>query len=90
MKKITAALGTSHSEFDRQLKDILNDISEAIDNLTKNQDDIFENQHKLAHKQHVEVMQSTLCDTCKRKATFTTINITEGTYKSFCNKCLAT
>lgn len=88
MKKITAVLGISHSEFDKQLKDVLNDISESIDQLSQNQDLISDQLQKLFSKQHAEVTYSSLCDTCKKKAKFTTFNILDGTHKSYCDKCL--
>jgi hypothetical protein len=88
MKKITANLGSSHSEFDHQLKDVLNDISESLDALSKEQQLIIEYQSKLFLKQHAEVLQSPICETCRHKACIMTINIPDGTYKSFCNDCL--
>lgn len=88
MKKITANLGTAYSEFDRQLKDTLNDISDSIDSLSKEQQLIIEYQNKLFLKRHAEVLQSPICDTCHHKACIMTINIPDGTYKSFCNNCL--
>lgn len=89
MKKITTILGISHNEFDNQTKDILNDISEEIEKLARNQDEISKLLNRLFLKQHAEVIHSSLCDACHQKAKFTTINIPEGTYKSFCDKCLS-
>ena len=88
MKKITTILGSSHSEFDRQIKETLNDISEAIEKLSMACNVMMENQNKLFLKQHADVMKSALCDACSHKAYFTTINLNEGTYQSFCNDCL--
>lgn len=88
MKKITASLGSSHSEFDRQLKDILNDIVDNLNNLTLTQQDIIGYQNKLFLQKHASIMESPLCDDCQKKATFTVINNNEGIYKFFCDSCL--
>jgi len=82
MKKITALLGPSHSEFDKQLKDTLNDIVDAIEQLT------IGASQKLSLNKNANVTESQACDLCKNKAAFTVIDNSENTYKFFCNNCL--
>ena len=87
MKKITASLGTSHNEFDRQLKDLLNDMCDVVANILIDQHAVLENQNKLFAKQHAEVLQSSICDLCRKKADVIITTITSGKYEAFCHKC---
>jgi len=87
MKKITAILGSSHNDFDRQLKDTLNDISEAIAEIIENQKKISEHQYNISLAQ-ASKLEYPICETCQHSAHFTTINVLDGTHKSFCNKCI--
>jgi hypothetical protein len=89
MKKITATLGSSHSDFDRQVKDLLNEMRDVIGAISSDQQTISEHQHKLFLKQHAEILQSSLCNVCHHKAEIITIVIADGNYKSFCNKCVS-
>jgi hypothetical protein len=88
MRKITTPLGNSHSDFDRQLKDLLNDLSDTINNILAEQQSLAENQSKLFQKQHVEILHSSICDVCHRKADIVTTNLSSGQYQSYCNGCL--
>jgi hypothetical protein len=89
MKKITAVLGASHSDFEKQLKELLNEMSDVIDNIVSEQQIITEYQNKLFLKQHAEVLQSSLCDVCHQKAEIIAIRLTDGIYESFCSRCTA-
>jgi hypothetical protein len=88
MKKITAILGKSHNDFDHQLKDFLNEMCDAIDNIVIDRQRVLEYQNKIFLKQHAEVLQSPICDTCHQRADIMTVDISKGTYKSYCNVCL--
>jgi hypothetical protein len=88
MNKITAVLGKSHNEFDHQLKEFLNDMCDTIDDIVVGQQKILEYQNKLFLKQHAEVLQSPICDICHKRADIITINIIQGSHKSYCNICL--
>jgi hypothetical protein len=89
MKKITAVLGKSHNEFDHQLKDLLNDMCGVVENLLADQLKMLDYQNKLFQKQHAEILQSPICDACRQRADIMTVDITQGTYKSYCNVCLS-
>jgi hypothetical protein len=89
VNKITAVLGKSHSEFEHQLKNSINNICDVIDNILNTQNAILEYQNKLFNKQHVEIMKSSICNTCKCKADVITINLCDGVSIAFCNKCLS-
>ena len=82
MKKITAALGSSHNDFDRQVKDLLNEMGDVVENIRVEQ-------HALTIKHNLSAPQSHLCDLCKQKADIITTNLSDGSYKSFCNDCLS-
>lgn len=88
MKKITASLGNSHNDFDRQLKELLNEMGETIDRILCEQQIMNEYQNKIFLKHHAETLQSILCDMCHRKADMVTTDLSDGTYRSFCNSCL--
>ena len=88
MKKITALLGTSHNDFDRQLKDFLNEMSDVIANISQEQQVISEHQNKLFLKQYIEVLHSSICDLCRNKADIIITTIKNGTYEAFCNRCM--
>lgn len=81
MKKITAVLGSAHNDFDRQVKDVLNELSESVER-------ILVEQHNFAIMKNLDAPQSKLCDVCHHKADMVTTNLADGSYKSFCNKCL--
>ena len=89
MKKITAVLGKSHNDLEHQLKDLLNEMCEVIENIALEQKEILLHQNKIAIKQYTEILQSSICESCNKKANIVTANITDGTYKSYCNKCLS-
>jgi hypothetical protein len=72
MKKITTVLGKSHNEFDHQIKDILNDMSDTLYLILE---------QKMINK-------NAICGICNLKADVITITINDGLHKSFCNKCL--
>jgi hypothetical protein len=89
MKKITVELGSSHNEFDRQLKNILNDMHDKIGDILTAQLTIKEHQNKLFNKHYAEALHSSICDICKDKADVMTTNLNNGAYKYYCDKCLS-
>ena len=84
MKKINVLLGLSNNEFERQLKETINDIVDSLFKINNNQQIII---NKLL-KQHTTTHESTICDLCKNEASITVIDNNDNSYKFFCNKCL--
>jgi len=74
-------MGPPHNEFDRQVKDLLNHLSEQLTNISKIQKLVYEKQYK-------ELLQTSVCDLCKEKADTVTIILADYTHKYYCNKCL--
>jgi hypothetical protein len=77
MKKITVPLGASYNEFERQLKDTINNMVDMMEKISSTKT-----------ISHDEMIESSVCDLCQGKTTFTVINNIEKTYKFYCDTCL--
>jgi len=77
MKRITVLLGSSHNDFDRQLKDLMNDMAECMENLSIAQ----ELKGGVKSAPHV-------CEVCGNKADIITTSLDTHVHRSFCNACL--
>ena len=88
MKKITATMETPHNDFEHQLKDLLNDLSDLMSHVAKEQQVMAQWQNKMLIKDHLESFNSSICGDCQDQADIITVTIADGRYKSFCNDCL--
>ena len=88
MKKITATLGSSHNEFDRQLKDLLNEMGEVVNEILTEQRVMRSVANLSLLDQASNKLQTHLCNLCRRKADIVTVDLNSNTSQSFCNSCL--
>jgi hypothetical protein len=73
MKKITTELGTSHSQFEHQTKDLLNEMADAMDDWKK---------------WYLANHPCSTCDSCPKPATIIITNVIKNTFENYCNDCL--
>jgi hypothetical protein len=81
MKKITAIMGNANSEFERQMKDLLNELSDRVE-------DIYSDQRNAKPKYPDNLARPLFCDLCQEKADIMTTDLVSGSCKHFCNGCL--
>lgn len=84
MEKINAILGNAHGDFDRQLKNLLNEMSDVIEKISINQLSSKDSEDSEDSDNY-----SLLCNICLKQADFVTTNLKDKSNKAYCNNCLS-